>query len=78
MQASVQASFYVKQIYYCLFLPRNGQRSQMFSGNPKYQILYKHSQKFSSHGSQAAVSTLTDVVLQLLEESAPLTDYGSE
>lgn len=78
MQASVQASFYVKQSYYCLFLPRNGQLSQMCSGNPKYQILCKHSQKFSSHDSQAEVSMLTDVVLRLLEASEPLTDYGSE
>jgi hypothetical protein len=50
----------------------------MFSGNPKYQILCKHSQKFSSHDSQAEVSVLTDVVLRLLEVSEPLTDYGSE
>jgi len=74
IQAGVQASFRVQQRYYCLFVPRNGKGSLMFSGNPKYQILCKHTQKFSSRDNQAEVSMLTDVVSQLLEVSAPLTD----
>jgi len=46
----------------------------MFSGNSKFQILCKHTRKVSSRDSQAEVSVLVDVVLQLLEASAPLTD----
>lgn len=72
IQAGVQASFHVKQSYFCLFLHRNGKSSLMFCGNPKYQILCKHTNKFSSRDSQAEVSMLIEV-LQLLEASAPLT-----
>ena len=70
----MQTSFNIQQRYYCLFVPRNGKGSLKFNGNPKYHILYKHTQKFSSRDSQAEVSILIDVVLQLLETSAPLTD----
>jgi hypothetical protein len=74
IQADVQASFLIQQRYYCLYVPRNGKGSLMFSGNPKYQILCKHTQKFSSPDSQAEVSMLIDIVLQLIEASMPLTD----
>jgi hypothetical protein len=46
----------------------------MFSGNPKFQILCKHTRKVSSRDSRAEVSVLAYVVLQLLEASVPLTD----
>jgi hypothetical protein len=46
----------------------------MFSGNPKFQNLCKHTRKVSSRDSQAEVSVLAYVVLQLLEASAPLSD----
>jgi hypothetical protein len=46
----------------------------MFSGSPKYPMLCKHAQDIPSHDSQAEVSTYIDVVLQIHEASASLTD----
>jgi hypothetical protein len=74
MQAVVQASFYEKQSCCCLFLSRNEMGSQMFSGNPKYPMLCKHAQNFSSRDRQAEVSMYTDAVLQLHVASKSLSD----